>query len=69
MPATLLVVDLTRMLLDELEPALGFSKLRDRVPTNERKELIELLSRGGMAAEDPQLTPEVQSPIPMTTTS
>jgi predicted nucleic acid-binding protein len=31
------------------------------VPTNERKELLELLSRGGIAAEDPQLSPEVQS--------
>ena len=52
------------LLLDELERALGYSKLRDRVPTNERKELLELLSRAGMTAEDPQLSPEVQSPDP-----
>ena len=50
------------MLLDELERALGYSKLRE--PTNEIKELLELLSRGGIAAEDPQLSPEVRSPDP-----
>lgn len=52
------------LLLDELERAVGYSKLRDRVPTNERMELVELLSRGGIAAEDPQLSPQVQSPDP-----
>lgn len=52
------------MLLDELERALGYSKLRDRVLTNEKNELLELLSRGAITAEDPQLSPEVQSPDP-----
>ena len=52
------------LLLDELKRALGYSKLRDRVPTNERKELLELLSRGGITAEDPQLSREVQSSDP-----
>jgi putative PIN family toxin of toxin-antitoxin system len=52
------------LLLDELERALGYSKLRDRVPTNEAKELLELLSRAGMAIEDPQSPPDIQSPDP-----
>jgi putative PIN family toxin of toxin-antitoxin system len=52
------------LLLDELERALGYAKLRDRVPTDERRELIELLSRGGIAVEDPQLSPEIRSPDP-----
>lgn len=34
------------------------------MPTNERKELLELLSRGGKTVEDPQLSPEIQSPDP-----
>lgn len=52
------------LLLDELERALGYSKLRDRVPANEAKELLELLSRAGLATEDPQSPPDVQSPDP-----
>lgn len=52
------------MLLDELERALGYAKLKDRVPPNETEELIELLSRGGVMAEDPTLKPEVRSPDP-----
>ncbi len=34
------------------------------MPTNETKELLELVSRGGMAAEDPQRPPEIQSTDP-----
>lgn len=52
------------LLLDELERALGYSKLRDRVPANEAKELLELLSRAGLATKDPQSPPDVQSPDP-----
>jgi hypothetical protein len=52
------------MLLDELERALGYAKLKDRVPPNETEELIKLVSRGGVMAEDPTLIPEVRSPDP-----
>lgn len=52
------------MLLDELERALGYSKLQDRVPPKEREELVELLARGGIVAEDPQLPPGVRSADP-----
>lgn len=52
------------MLLDELERALGYSKLRDRVSTEERKELLELLLRAGVAVKDPGLPPQVQSRDP-----
>ena len=52
------------LLLDELERALGCSKLRDRVPTNETKELLELLSRAGLATKGPQSPPDIRSPDP-----
>jgi uncharacterized protein len=52
------------LLLDELERALGYTKLRNRVPADETKELLELLSRAGLAAEDPHSSPEIQSPDP-----
>lgn len=52
------------LLLDELERALGYSRLRDRVPTNETKELLELLSRAGLATKDPQSPPDIRSPDP-----
>lgn len=52
------------MLHDELERALGYAKLKDRVTPNETDELIGLLSRGGVMAEDPTLIPEVRSPDP-----
>ena len=52
------------LLLDELQRALGYSKLRDRVPPNEAKELVELLYRAGLATDDPQSPPDIQSPDP-----
>lgn len=52
------------LLLDELGRALGYAKLQDRVPTNEAKELLELLSRAGLATDDPQSPPDIQSPDP-----
>lgn len=52
------------LLLDELDRALGYSKLRDRVPSDEAKELLELLSRVGLATDDPQSPPDIQSPDP-----
>jgi putative PIN family toxin of toxin-antitoxin system len=52
------------MLLDELERALGYAKLKDRVPPHETEEFIDLVSRGGVMVEDPTLIPEVRSPDP-----
>lgn len=52
------------LLLNELERALGYSKLRNQVPTNEAKDLLELLSRAGLATDDPQSPPDIQSPDP-----
>ena len=51
-------------LLDELERALGYSKLRDRVANDETKELLEVLARAGVVVRDPDLPPEVRSPDP-----
>jgi putative PIN family toxin of toxin-antitoxin system len=52
------------LLLDELERALGYSKLRDRVTTDETQELLEVLARAGVAVRDPDVPPEVRSADP-----
>jgi uncharacterized protein len=52
------------LLLDELERALGYSKLRDRVTTDETQKLLEVLVRAGMTVRDPDVPPEVRSPDP-----
>ena len=52
------------LLLDELERALGYSKLRDRVTTDETQELLEVLARAGVIVRDPDVPPEVRSPDP-----
>lgn len=52
------------LLLDELERALGYSKLRDRVTTDETQELLDVLARAGVAVRDPDVPPEVRSPDP-----
>lgn len=52
------------LLLGELERALGYSKLRDRVTTEETQELLELLTRAGVTIRDPDVPPEVRSPDP-----
>ena len=52
------------LLLDELDRALGYSKLRDLVPPDEAKQLLELLSRAGLAIDDPHSAPDIQSPDP-----
>ena len=52
------------MLLDELERALGYSKLRDRVSTDETEKLLDILDRGGTAVQDPDRAPEIRSPDP-----
>jgi putative PIN family toxin of toxin-antitoxin system len=52
------------MLLDELERALGYSKLRDRASADETQELLDTLARGGTAVQDPDRAPEIRSPDP-----
>jgi len=51
-------------LLDELERALGYSKLRERVTTDETQELLEVLARAGVTVRDPDVPAEVRSPDP-----
>lgn len=57
-----LVVSAT--LLDELERALGYPKLQDRVPAGEAHELLEILARSGVNFQDPEKAPDVRSPDP-----
>jgi len=52
------------LLLTELERALGYSKLRDRVTPDETQELLEVLARAGVTVRDPDVPPEVRSPDP-----
>jgi putative PIN family toxin of toxin-antitoxin system len=52
------------LLLDELERALGYPKLRARVTEAEAREVIELLRRGADLCEDPTGPPPVRSPDP-----
>lgn len=52
------------MLLDELSRALGYPKLRSRIPADEAKELLDLVTRGGVAVEDPRTPPKVSSADP-----
>ncbi|MGH9188773.1 MAG: putative toxin-antitoxin system toxin component, PIN family [Acidimicrobiales bacterium] len=52
------------LLLEELERALRYPKLRERVSEEEAGELLELLLRGGAMADDPKGPPPVRSPDP-----
>ncbi len=52
------------LLLEELERALGYPKLRARVTDAETQELLELLRRGGDVRDDPSGPPPVRSPDP-----
>lgn len=52
------------LLLDELERALGYPKLRERVAATETHELLELLRRGGDLRDDPPNPPSIRSPDP-----
>lgn len=52
------------LLLEELGRALGYSKLRDRIPEHEAEQLIELLSRGGVVVEDPSSPSAISSSDP-----
>jgi uncharacterized protein len=54
----------SRLLLDELERALGYSKLRDGLTTEDKQELLEVLARAGITVRDPDVPPEVRSPDP-----
>ncbi len=57
-----LVVSAT--LLDELERALAYPKLRARIDATESRELIELLSRSADVVDDPRDAPSVRSADP-----
>jgi len=52
------------LLLGELERALGYPKLRERVTEAETQEVIELLRRGADLRDDPTRPPSVRSPDP-----
>jgi putative PIN family toxin of toxin-antitoxin system len=52
------------LLLEELDGALGYPKLRARVTTAESQELLELLRREGDLRDDPTGAPPVRSPDP-----
>jgi len=52
------------LLLEELERALGYPKLRARVTDAETQELLELLRRGADVRDDPTGPPPVRSPDP-----
>lgn len=52
------------LLLEELERALGYPKLADRVTKAETRELLELLERGGDLHDDPPGPAPVRSPDP-----
>lgn len=51
-------------LLEELERALGYPKLRDRITRDEREEVLAMLRRGARLVEDPVEPPEVRSSDP-----
>lgn len=52
------------MLLDELSRALDYPKLTSRISADEAKDLLDLVTRAGVAVEDPRTPPEVSSSDP-----
>lgn len=52
------------LLLDELQRALDYPKLRERITTAESSELLDLLIRGANVTVDPDEPPEVSSSEP-----
>src|SRR4051794_29576276 len=52
------------LLLDELERALGYPKLRKRVTEAETQELLGVLRREAALRDDPAGPPPVRSPDP-----
>lgn len=55
---------LSALLLEELERALGYPKLRARIADAENQELLELLRRGADVGDDQSGPPPVRSPDP-----
>lgn len=52
------------LLLDELARALDYPRLTDRITPAEASELLELLIRGAIAANDSTEPPSISSPDP-----
>jgi uncharacterized protein len=52
------------LLLDELERALAYPKLRERIPQEEAVRLVDLLRRSASLVDDPDAPPPVTSPDP-----
>jgi putative PIN family toxin of toxin-antitoxin system len=52
------------LLLEELERALGYRKLRERITKDEALELVDLLRGAADLVEDPADEPPVRSPDP-----
>lgn len=50
--------------LDELARAFSYPKLRDKVPSVDAEELLEILSRSATVFPDPEEAPAVRSPDP-----
>jgi len=53
----------SELLLTELEPALGYAKVRTRVPADAAAELLDLLRTAAIVASDPSAPPP-RSPDP-----
>lgn len=51
-------------LLDELQRALGYPKLRTRIEADESQRVIELLAVSAVLASDPEQPPTTRSPDP-----
>lgn len=51
-------------LLAELERALGYRKLRERIREDERERFIEGLRASAAVVDDPSITPPIRSPDP-----
>jgi uncharacterized protein len=52
------------LLLEELERALGYRKLSDRITADEARELVDLLRHEGATHDDPTGPPPLHSPDP-----
>lgn len=52
------------LLLAEMQRALGYPKLRRRIPADEAERVIEWLGRAATVASDPESTPPVHSADP-----
>lgn len=52
------------LLLAELERALGYPKIRDRITADEAEQLLDLLGAGAQMRKDPSDPPAARSPDP-----